>query len=1050
MNIARFAVTRPVAVTMQIAALVLLGVICLLRLPVDLLPKVTIPTVVITTEWPNVAPEEIESQITRPIEQAVSSTPGLYQVTSTTSTGSSSVRVQFNWGEDIGQAAIDIMQRLERAKRGFPVDATLRPPTVTRFDPNQAPILSVGVTGESNPVRLRTLLDNQIIPLIESADGVASVTVTGGRTRSILVDVDPVRLRAHNLSLADVVRRLMQENLNAPAGIARQSDTEYTIRAQGWLSSLDELRRLPLTARDGRQVFLEQVANVRDAYQEPRVLTRMDGEPSAGFSVSKQADANTITTADAVKERIERVKRLYPQLRFSVTYDQSKFVQQAVNDLIVNAIIGAVLAVLILLFFLRNLRSTIVVAMAIPISIVSTFALVYLGGFTLNTMSLSGLALATGLIVDDAVVVLENIFRHIERDKKTPFQAAISGASEILSAVIASTWTVMIVFLPLLLIKGQAGQMFTQFALVVIFSLAVSLLDAVTIVPMLAHRLISGEAHAEMREASQDHPSLRVRLFVRFGRWFDALDASYRNGLQWALRHRVWTAGAAIAVTGASLLLLPYVGAEMMPATDSGDINIDLRLPPGTALAKTDRVMQQAEQIVMQHPDVATVFATIGAGGRRGGGLATSNQGTMTVRLKEDRKRSTNEIIDELRRQLSALPGVRPRVSAFDIVSRLMSGGDQSIEVVIFGNDLSTLSRLSRDLMQRIREVPGLQNLDVNWQESMPEVQWRVDRQKAAQLGVSFRDVSDTINTATNGSIATYYQEDGYQYPIVVQLPEADRKTVDAMANMQVSPASGNRPPVTLRQVAFPVFGVGPSQITRQDRQRFISVVGVPQGRPINDIQQDIERALSDMRMPSGYTWSWGTAQQRQQEEYAGMGLAVILAIGIIYMLLAAQFESLTHPLAILLSVPLAATGVILGLFLTGRPFGLTALIGVLMLVGIVVKNGILLVDYTNTLRRHGLERDDAVLTAAPTRLRPILMTASATLLGLLPLALGIGKGSEVQAPMATAVIGGLTTSTLLTLFVVPVAYTLLDDLSGRRRRIDRMTPEDDAQAIQE
>lgn len=1046
MNIAKFAVNRPVAVTMLVTALVLLGAICFTRLPVDLLPKITLPTVNVSTQWPNVAPEEIEAQITRPIEQALSSAPGLYQISSTTSMGSSSVRVQFNWGVDIGQASIDIMQRLERVKRRFPNDPTLQAPTVLRFDPNQMPILSLAFAGERDVVKLRSLLENQIAPLVESADGVASININGGQARAILINVDPVRLRAHGVSLADITRRLSQENLNVPAGIAQRSEAEFTIRSMGWLTNLDEIRSLPLTTPHGEIITIHDVADMQDAYQEPREYVRLNGQPAVGLSISKQSDANTISTVHAVNERLKRVKKMYPQLTCRVTYDQSVFVANSVHLLMTHAIIGGVLAVLVLLFFLRNVRSTLVVALSIPISVISTFSLLQLCGFTLNTMSLSGLALATGLIVDDAVVVMENIFRHLERDKRTIRDAAITGTQEILSAVIASTWTVIVVFLPLLMIKGQSGQMFSQFALVVIFSLGISLLVATTIVPMLSTRFISGEAHAELQETWNAHPTLLMRLFRCFGDLFTALEHSYRRGLHWALQHRWWTMVGALAITLASLLLLPYVGTEMMPTTDSGNLSVGIKMPPGTALAKTNRVMQQVEESLRKNPNVDTVFATVGGGGGGRGGGASS--GSASIRLKDDRKQPSEAIVEELNGSLARIPGVRARVQSIDIVSRLMGGGNESIEVVIFGNDLPTLSRQSRVVMGELRDIPGLENLDINWQESMPELQWKVDRQQAAQLGVTFRDISDTLSVSTNGSIATYYQEQGYQYPIIVQLPKAYRTTIDDLANLMVTPSGGGsgRQSIALRQVARHDFAVGPNQITRQDRQRFISVSGMVLDRPIGDIQRDVERKLASLQLPAGYYWDWGASQKEQAQEFAGMGMAIFLAIAIIYMLLAAQFESLRHPLAIMLSVPLAITGVILALFLTDRSFGMTAMIGVLMLVGIVVKNGILLVDYTNTLRRRGIERHEALLTASPTRLRPILMTAFATIFGMLPIALGIGHGSEIHTPMATAVIGGLLTSTLLTLFVVPVAYAVLDEIAARHRRgADTPTESDNA-----
>jgi len=1041
MSIAEVAVKRPVAVIMRIAALVLLGAICLMRLPVDLLPNVTLPGVLVTTEWPNVAPEEIEAQVTRPLERAVSSTPNMYQVSSSSTEGRSMLRIQFHWGTDIGQAAVDVLQQVERARRMFPDDPTLQTPLVFKMDPTQLPILTFGVSGIDDPVKLRTLLDNQITPMLDSVNGVASATATGGLERAVIVDVDPFRLRAHRMSLADVARRIKQENQNLPAGIAKQGKTEYMIRSLGWFTSSEEIARIPLGSFNGQLVSLRDVAEVRDSHSERRIYTRLDGKPAVGLVISKQSGANTVSAADGVFKKLKLVNKLYPDIKFGLAYDQSQFIRESVSNVRDAAIVGGVLAILVLLFFLRNVRSTLVVALSIPTSIISTFALLYMCGFTINTMSLGGLALATGLIVDDAVVVLENIFRHIERDKKSATEAAISGTGEIMSAVVASTWTVMVVFLPLLLIKGQAGQMYTQFALVVIFSLAVSLLDATTIVPMLATRLISGEAHHENLAKAAEHPSLMMRMFHQFGVWLEALDNSYRRGLAWAIHHRLQTLAAATGITLGALLLAPLMGTELMPETDSGDFSINVKMPVGTSLEETNKAMLRVERAVRGNPNVRTAFSA--AGSNLSMRIVASSlrpyQGGMIVKLKDNRKQSTLEVMKQLRMQLSQIPGVSARPSQTDLVTMIMTGGGTNIEINIFGDDLSTLSRLSREVMGRVKGIPGLENLDLNWQEAMPEVQWTVDREKAQQLGVSFEDVADTINTATNGSISSYYQEKGFQYPIIVQVPENLRKTVRDMSSLMVKagPAGTSTGEIVLSQVATPNYGMGPSEITRLDRQRYVAVTGVPQGRSTGDIQKDITKVMEGFQMPAGYYWDWGTNQKRSAEEFSGMWVAVFLAIALIYMLLASQFESFAHPLTILLSVPLAGAGVVLAMFLTGRAFGLTAFIGVLMLVGIVVKNGILLVDYTNTLRRRGMPREEALLTAGPTRLRPILMTASAAVLGMLPLALALGKGSEVQAPMATAVIGGLCTSTVLTLFVVPVAYSLLDDAIRHFRRKD-------------
>jgi len=1045
MKIAEFAVNRPVAVVMRIAALVLLGAVCLTKLPVDLLPKISLPTVVVVTQWPNVAPEELETQITRPIEEAVSQVNGLYLVSSSTVQGVSQVRIQFNWGTDIGQAAVDTLQLVERAQRNFPVDPTLQTPTVFKIDPSQLPILIYAISGEKDPIKLRTEMDNIITPIIESANGVASAVATGGQQRNIIVDVDPIRLRAHHLVLTDIVRRIGEENINLPAGIGKQGKTEYTIRSLGWFSSVQQLAMMPAGTFNGQNVLLKDVAEVKDTHPELRIYTRMNHEDSVGLVISKQSGVNTISTAKGVFAKIDQVKKLYPNLKFNLAYDQSSFITDSVNDVMFNAILGGLMAVIILLFFLRNIRSTLVVGLSIPISIISTFALIYMCGFTLNTMSLGGLALATGLIVDDAVVVMENIFRHIERDKKSSREASISGTDEILSAVVASTWTVMVVFLPLLLIQGQAGQMYSQFALVVVFSLAVSLLDAATVVPMLCSKLIKGEAHAEELQVAEGHRTLLQRMFHKVGLWFEALDNAYHDKLKWALHHRYIVLLGAGAIVGLSLLLLPMVGTELMPQTDSGNFNVVIKLPIGTALSVTNDVMKKVENITLSNPNVETAFSSAGTTLSMRGTSTTliPNQGALIVKLKEKRKQSTQAVITDLRKQFLNIPGVRPLLTPYDIVSQIITGGNQNVEVDIFGQDLDKLSQVSRDVLGRVKNIAGLENVDVNWQDALPEIQWKVDREKAAQMGVSFSSIANTISTATNGYLASYYQENGWQYPIQVQMPESARKTASQMEGLVVSPASpgGTTHEVLLSQVAQLVYGTGPSEITRLNRQRYIAITGTPMGRSAGDIQKDMGKAMADVTgqatWPAGYYWDWGVNQKQQADSFSGMWLAVLLAIGLIYMLLASQFESYIHPLTILFSVPLAVTGVILGLFLTNRSFGLTAFIGVLMLVGICVKNGILLVDYTNTLRGRGLKREEALLRAGPTRLRPILMTASAAILGMTPIALGLGKGSEVQSPMATAVIGGLATSTFLTLFVVPTVYSLLDDVAEyfKRRR---------------
>ncbi len=1023
---------------MRIAALVLLGYICLLRLPIDLLPRVDIPTVAVRVSWPNTAPEEMETQIARPIEQAVSTVRGMYLVSSSSTLGSASVRIQFNFGVNVDQATIDVIQAVQRARGRFPTDPTISEPSIFKFDPSSLPILVYGVSSDSmDLIHLRARMTNEISPMIEASGGVASVNISGGQDRAIMIDVDPVQLQAHSVTMSDISRRLQQENVSLPAGVAKEGRSQYSLRSVGYFKSLDEIRSLPVATKSGRLVSLDEVADVRDASLDVLAYTRVNGKAALNVSVTKQSDANTVETAQNIQNAIVEIIKRNPDIKFLNVYDQAKFVSNSIADLKNTAMIGGVLAIIIITFFLRNLRSTFVVALSIPISITSTFALLYFCGFTLNTISLSGLALASGLIVDDAIVVLENIYRHIERDGKPARQAAIDGTQEIMSAVLASTFTVMIVFLPLLLIKGQTGQTFTQFALVVIFSIGVSLLDATTVVPMLASRMIReqdvlDEAHPELRAQHGKKPSLLTRAFDRVGIWLTKMDHAYRNGLEWAIHHRTSMVVIASLAILAAVGMWPLVGKEQLPQTDSGNLTIRVKLPLGTRVEVTDVAMKQLESIVMADKDVETMISGAGTNvGLRGAGGGDSNEGGATLKLKQNRKSSTGDIAKRIQKSLAVIPSARIQIQPLDMVANILGGNNLGFGVDVYGQDLIQLTAVARQVMAGMSEVPGLQNVDLNVQDAAPEVQWSIDREKAQTLGVSFNDVANTIASSTNGQLSSYYQEKGFQYPIYVQVATAKRLTVDSLKQLPV-PTSTAGASIPLGQIATAKYGIGPNEINRQNRQRVISVGGNVTDRPESEIQADVFAALAKIDFPTGTYWALGVQQQQRDKDFSGLGLSVFLAIALIYMLLATQFESFVYPLIVLVSVPLCAIGLVLALFLTNRAFGMTAFIGLLMLIGIVVKNGILLVDYTNQLRARGMERDEAILTAGPTRLRPILMTTLAAILGMLPLAIGIGSGSEMYVPLATAVIGGLATSTMLTLFVVPTVYTLFDDLIER------------------
>jgi HAE1 family hydrophobic/amphiphilic exporter-1 len=1048
MNLASFSVKRPITVLMGTAAVILVGAVCLMRLPIDLLPDISFPVVSVRTSWPNVSPEEMERLISRPIEQAVSSATNIYRVSSESELGQSQVRIEFNYGTNMDTAAVEVLQLVERARERLPDDATLRSPVVYKFDPNNIPVMRFGLSSPGDPVAFRRLVDEQVVPRLEAVNGVGAAEVVGGVEREIRVEVDLERLRARGLTLGDISRRLAQENSNTPGGLAKQGNTEFLIRSMGLFERPSEVENVILTSYGGQAVYVRDVAKVVDGPADQRVVTRLNGEPAIGIWIRKQSTANTVETAHALMTEVRSLQQDYPQIGWGIPSDFSRFIEQTIHHTQREALIGAMLAILIILLFLRNVRSTLVIGLSIPISVLATFGLFYLCNFTLNVMSLGGLALGVGLIVDDAIVVLENIYRHIERDGATPREAAVGGTNEVAMAVVAATVTVMVVFLPLLFVRGVTGQMYLQFALAVVFSIGVSLIMAMTVVPMLASRMVHSGGGATdgpgAPELNGNRPLRPVgigeRLFLWSGRQFDRLDERYRGVLRWALRHRVVTLVIAMATLGLSLLLYPMVGTELMPKTDNGDFNVSYRLPTGSALAVTNTHSQQIEERLRNLHGVQTVFATVGGSGWNN--RPTSNQMQTTVRLKSgEGERASTDVMGEARKALGSIPG-EVRVSQFDLVSRLLTGGD-NIELKIFGRDTDQLVESARDVMERVRTVPGLSNLDISWQPGPPELRVVVDRAKAAQFGLSFADIAGTVEAATEGVIPTYFEENGSQYRFRVRAIEEQRQTVESLGNIlvragatqltsQIALPRGSQ--IRLNQVARIEVASGPSRIERMNRERFVSVNGVPVDRPLGDVVAEIESRLQGYKLPEGYRFQWGGAQEQVARNFADLYLAVGLAILLIYMVLAAQFESFVHPLTIMFSVPLSIVGVLLALFLTGRAFGMTAFIGLLMLVGIVVKNAILLVDYTNVLRERGMDRDAAILQAGPTRLRPILMTTGATILGMFPLAMGMGKGTETQAPMATAVIGGLITSTLLTLVVIPVVYTVLDDLQHRRR----------------
>ncbi|MBV9972044.1 MAG: efflux RND transporter permease subunit, partial [Candidatus Eremiobacteraeota bacterium] len=1058
---------------MMATAIIVLGIFAIPRLAIALLPTFSPPIINVSVNYPNVGPEQIETLITRPIENAVSRVPGIDYIESTSSEGNSRVRAQFHFGVNIDTAAVDVQQQVDRIRGQLPNDPTLQTPQISKFDPNSLPVVTAYVTDSTRSQRdLNDLFTNQLADEFSAIIGVGSVSVNASQTRAIMVEPDAGLLASNGVTADQLVSRISAENVNLPAGVIQIAQNEYQIQTNALYQNEQEIANTLVTTKNGAPIFVRDVAKVTDSIQEQRSYTRLNGKPAISLSITAQPDANVVGVASGVYAKIDDIKKRFPSMQFGVLFDQRGFIIQSITALEHTAVYGAMLAVLVILLFLHSWRSTLIVAVSLPISILGTLFAAYMLGYSLNVMTLGGLALAVGLIVDDAIVVIENIYRHYMRGE-TIVQAAQNAVTQIFSAVLASSITVITVFVPLLLIPGLQGLLFTPFAMMVMCAVAISLLVAVTTVPMLSTRLWTAQAP----KPNGGPKSAYARFSAAFDRQYERFANRYRGVLGWSLDHPAPVLATGAAIFFVTLLVLKFgaVATEMFPATNSRFASFTLRMPTGTALNVTDAVTKDVEARLRKDKRVVDVGASVGSGGGFSGTRAITNQSTVQVTLlpnisSADAGRFVSMwqsgltgqraggapggpgggggagISPERRAQFRTMIGAPiPGLAVFgrtsDIVSRIISQGQDELSIMIYGPDLQTLDKLAHQALPALSEIPGITRPDTNVTQAQPQVNIQIDRLRAATLGLSTTQVSQAIATATSGSIASYLQINGTQVPIVVQLPPNQRRSYTSVANLALSvPAAtgGNGllvnttanpgtsftlQTIPLGSVANVSIGSGPSQTTRLNKQRELEITAGLNGGTLGNVTQQAAVIMNKVPMPAGYHWEFGPGINQQTSTFSSLGLIVILAIALIYMLLAAQFESLLHPLIIMMAVPLSLAGVVLALLITHRSFGLTAFIGVLMLVGIVVKNAILVVEFTNQLRREGHDARSALMQAAPIRLRPIVMTTLATIGGMTPIAIGLEAGSQTQAPLGTVVIGGLLCSTLLSLVVIPTLY---------------------------
>jgi hydrophobic/amphiphilic exporter-1 (mainly G- bacteria), HAE1 family len=1020
MSLSKFSVNRPITIYMLISVIVLLGSISFSKLPVDLMPETQNPTLSVRVEYPGVAPEEIENLVTRPLESAVSAAPGIYRLTSTSSEGSSSLRIQFEWNVNIDEAADEIRTRLDRARGSLPEGAL--PPTVYKFDVTQFPIMFLAVSGDRDARELRTLLEKDIQPRLERVPGVAAVDIRGGLRREIHVTISTEKLQSYNLSVNQVVNVLRNENQNRPVGPIDEGKYEVLLRTQGEFKDVSEVNNVVVASRNGTPIYLKDVAQIADTHEEIRQQVRIDGKPGVRFSIRKQSGANTVVVAERVREELARLEKSFPGIKISPLNDTSIFIQNSIDNVRTTAISGAFLAVMILLLFLRNLRSTMIVSVSIPVAVIGTFSLMYFSGFTLNTMSFGGLALGVGMLVDNAIVVLENIFR-LREDGMTHREAAIEGSSEVAAPIFSSTLTTVAVFVPLVFLSGMSGVMFKELSYVVSFSLLCSLLVALTLIPVLCSKYLRVRP-----PDAKTHPFLN-RILSMSGRGLDVMDENYQRAIQWSLAHRKTVVLSAVLLFAGSMALIPFIGFEMQPETDEGEIRVSMELAAGTRVEVTDEISRRMEEIIKREvPEAVHMMSEVGGGGWMSSSTHTSD---ISIQLteKSQRKRSSQEIVNALRPKLNIQPGmlVRVRSSSNSMMRRMSSSGGDRISVEIRGYEMDTASDIAKRVKDAMETVPGITDTNVSRREGMPEMLVRVDRAKAASLGLNASDIATTLETVIGGRRASQFRQEGEEFNILVRLSEEQRANIGQLQHVTVLTPSGRAVPIG--DLIQTVRREGPVSIERQDQERLVRVYAGYANRDLGSVMRDIDEKLSAIPMPSGFSLNYGGEYEEQQKSFQELLFSLILAIVLVYMVMAAQFESLRDPLIILFSIPLAAIGIALALFLTDTTFNMQAFIGTIMLAGIVVNNAIVLIDYTNLLRRRdNLLLRHAVELAGRRRLRPILMTTLTTVLGLVPMALGIGEGSEVQAPMARVVIGGLVTSTLITLLFIPTIYTMIEE----------------------
>ncbi|MBD3344670.1 MAG: MMPL family transporter [Chitinivibrionales bacterium] len=1009
--LAEFSVEKRVTITMFILIVVVFGLLALSKLGLDMLPDITFPMVSVVSQYPGAAPEEIEQLITAPLEGVVSGVNSVKKITSQSSEGISTILVEFEWGTNLDYAAQDIKDNIDFLRDFLPDEMT--EPVIFKFNPSAFPIMIFGVSGPYNAYKITRFIEDNVQDRLQRIDGVAAAAAVGEKYREIQVACNPTRLKHRGIGITAVIQALRLQNMNTPAGYFIDNNTDYLFRAIGQFESIEDIENTIIgMSPDRTPIRLRDVARVRDTFREQRNRIRMNGRESAFLVVNKRSGANTLRVSKRVGERLDKVRELFPNMEFVEIIDQGRPVRKVTGATAWNALTGGILAITFMFMFLMNIRPTLTIAVAMPLSIITTFIALYIAGYTLNLMTLGGLALGVGMLIDNSIVVIENIYRHLEQKSLSRKDAAKHGASEVAMAIIASTMTTIVVFLPIIFSEGLASQLFRGVALTIIFSLLSSLFVALTIVPMLASVIF------------------KERRFRETAQWFVPLRNLYATVLKWVLKHH----GVTVLLVTVVLLLFGavggrYLGREFMPVADGNQFVLQIDLPIGTPLNETARLCGQIEEMLREYDEVETVFEIIGRSEMERGGdqavITGPHSAQIFIRLcdAKERKHSEQDLQDIFRSRLPRLKNTSYTFMSLGMISQ----SEKPVNIHVLGKDLDVIEEISGNLVASISQIRGLRDIETSFSRGRPEFHFVINRQKALTFGLVPTEIQQTLEAANLGKIATQLRTGDDEIDVRVLVGKRYRDNLDEIRNIPLQTRMGTTVPlshvVDIRETAGPT-------IIRHDNKMRVGVVDANLAdRDLGSAIADIKTATASIQeaLPQGYAIEFKGEFEDMTETFGQLLLGLLVAILLVYMVMASQFESLIHPLVIMSTMPLSIIGVVIILLITGKSLSVVAAIGIVILAGIVVNNGIVLVDYVNKLRREGMEIKDALIEAGRTRLRPVLITAGTTIFGMLPMALSRSEGSELRSPMALTVIGGLFSATFFTLFIVPVAYLYFD-----------------------